>query len=408
MALHLIAALALGANTLSLPAPNSEPTVGPTVALSAAHRAIPAWGRKYNVNCNHCHYPAVPRLNAKGYAFKWAGYRMPEEIGENQEVKQVSEYLAARFDFRYVWRKTESKAATTSSFELDNATLFAGGSVGTNYGAFFEFEHVADEPVELVNNFYGVWGKEKSYGGARVGLMHWLLRGAVAGFDRPTAINTVTVLANPLTKGGVPFKFSADQLGAEAFYVMNKNRLSFELLNGISPEGIEGHSPNTKDFAAIDQWIYDVNGSGLTAVAYFGAIAGLDTTITATSHYNRYAISANKFYKRLEVLGGYAYAKDNDLPVGTVFNSSSVTGSGFWGYTGYTFPSSFTAFGRYEHLNSNKDVANSGNVRYVLGGVIPVNLPEYLRLAAEYTLDKPRPTNSLKKYGFTLQALLNF
>ena len=71
--------------------------------------AIPAWARKYNMNCSGCHSPAVPRLNGKGYAFKWAGYRMPEEIGENQEVKQVSEYLAARFVFNYSWNKTQTE-----------------------------------------------------------------------------------------------------------------------------------------------------------------------------------------------------------------------------------------------------------------------------------------------------------
>jgi hypothetical protein len=392
MRLHIVAALTLGAALL---------------APSDAH-AIPAWARKYNMNCSGCHAPAVPRLNAKGFLFKWAGYRMPDEIGENQEVKNYSEYVAARMDFRYIYRKTEKTPTTANSLELDNASLFAGGAIGKYYGAFFEFEHAIDEPVELQNSVYGVWGKEKSFGGIRGGMMHWFLRGGVAGFDRPTGINTVTVLGSALTRNGVPFKFSQDQLGAEAFYVMNKNRLSFEVLNGLDPSGIEGHSPDTKDFVAIDQYIYDAFGSGIAAVAYIGAIANLDSTLEQTSHYTRFAVSANKIFKNFEVLGGYAYGKDNDLPVGARFKSSSITGSGFWGYAGYTFPSSLTAFGRYEYVDSNKDVANSGNVRYAIGSVLPVNLPEYLRLAAEYTLDAPRPTNSLKKHAFIVQALLNF
>ena len=44
---------------------------------SDAH-AIPAWARKYNMNCSGCHYPVVPQLNGDGLAFKWAGYRRPE------------------------------------------------------------------------------------------------------------------------------------------------------------------------------------------------------------------------------------------------------------------------------------------------------------------------------------------
>lgn len=375
---------------------------------SGAH-AIPAWARKYNMNCSGCHSPAVPRLNAKGFAFKWAGYRMPEEIGENAEVKQLSDYLAARFRFRYNWRKTEEKRTDVNSFALNDATIFAGGAVGKWFGAFLEYEHAADE-VELTNNVYGVWGKEKSFGGVRFGQMHWLLRGAVAGFDRPTGISTPTPLANRLTKGGVPFNFGTDQLGLEAFYVINKNRLSVEVLNGINEEGKgdEGGSPSHKDIVAIDQFIYDANGSGLTAVAYFGSISGLDPTQTETARYTRLAASANKIFNRFELMAGYAWAKDRDLPVGSTFATSEITGQGFWGYVGFTFPNSMTTFGRYEYLDTNKDISNSGNRRYVLGAVLPISLPEYLRMAAEYTLDDPRAKDGLKRHGISVEAMLNF
>jgi hypothetical protein len=372
-------------------------------------RAIPAWARKHNVNCSFCHGPAVPRLNAQGFAFKWAGYRMPEEIGKSQEVKQISDYLAARFNMQYVWQKTESKSADVNAFVLDNATIFVGGPIGKWFGAFLEFSHSA-EGVELVNNLYGVWGKPNSYGGARVGQMHWLLEGAVAGFDRPTGISAPAPLDEPLTEGGVPFSFGIHELGMEAFYVGGMNRLSFELLNGINSDGMGDGvgSPHHKDFAAIDQFIFDDNGSGITAVAYRGSIDGLDPTRDITSHYNRYAVSANKIVKRLEFTGGYVYGKDTDLPIGSNFSTRSVNGWGAWGYAGYTFPNALTAFGRLDYVNSNRDVANTGNTRYVFGSVLPVNLPEYLRLAAEYTLDNPHAPASLKRNGFTLEAMLNF
>ena len=380
----------------------------PLLPVSEA-QAIPAWARKYNMNCSGCHGPAVPRLNAKGFAFKWAGYRLPEEIGENQEVKQISEYLAARFNMRYVWQKTQSQPADVNAFVLDNATIFAGGPIGKSFGVFLEFAHSSDG-VELVNNVYGVWGKPNSFGGARVGQMHWLLEGGVAGFDRATGISIASPLDEPLTEGGVPFNFGAHQRGLEAFYVGGKNRLSFEVLNGVNAEGMgdAAGSPRHKDFAAIDQFIYDNNGSGLTAIAYVGSIDGLDPTSGITSHFNRFAVSANKIFGTVEFLGGYVYGKDTDLPVGPTFSATSVNGSGFWGYAGYTFPSTLTAFGRLDYVNSNRDIANTGNTRYVLGGVLPINLPEYLRMAAEYTLDSPHAPASLKRHGLTLEAMLNF
>src|SRR5713101_5771652 len=71
-------------------------------AFAKAHALIPAWARKYNMNCSGCHYPAAPRLNANGMRFKWAGYRMPDEFDESQSVEKVQNYLSVRGRFDYV------------------------------------------------------------------------------------------------------------------------------------------------------------------------------------------------------------------------------------------------------------------------------------------------------------------
>ena len=377
-------------------------------APADAH-ALPAWARKYNMNCSGCHSPAVPRLNAKGFAFKWAGYRMPEEIGENQEAKQVTNYLAARATFQYMFGKTETQSADVNTFVLDNATLFAAGSLGKNYGAMFEFSHNANG-VDLMVNMIGVWGKETEWYGVRGGEMHWLNEGSVAGFDRATGINFATPIGGPTTSAN-PFQFDSHGLGIEAFYVKGKNRLSFEVLNSLNPAGnMSGAgAPTTKDFVAIDQFIYDNRGSGFTAAGYFGSIAGLDTlALGTTSHYTRVALTANKIFKSAELLGGYVYSQDRDLPLGKTFSSTSMTGSGYWVYGGYTMPSALTMFSRYEFVNPNTDATDAGSTRWVLGGVMPANLPEYLRMAAEYTLDMPKAAGALKRHGFTLEMMFSF
>jgi mono/diheme cytochrome c family protein len=42
-------------------------------------QAIPAFARKYNVDCTYCH-TAWPQLNRTGYIFRRLGYRMPYEV----------------------------------------------------------------------------------------------------------------------------------------------------------------------------------------------------------------------------------------------------------------------------------------------------------------------------------------
>jgi mono/diheme cytochrome c family protein len=42
-------------------------------------QAVPAFARKYNVDCTYCH-TAWPQLNRTGYIFRRLGYRMPWEV----------------------------------------------------------------------------------------------------------------------------------------------------------------------------------------------------------------------------------------------------------------------------------------------------------------------------------------
>jgi hypothetical protein len=380
--------------------------------------AIPAWSRKYNVNCSHCHYPAVPRLNATGQKFKWAGFRLADEdeIGAKLEVTNVSDHLAVRTRLRYSYDKTEDQPVSSSQFELNDVTLFAAGPFSKNLGAFLELEHAGNE-VELVTNMLGIFGPETNYGGVRAGQFHWLVREGLAGFDRPTGISTPTPLSG-VTTGAIPFRLNTDQLGAEAFYVLSgthlTNRLSFEVLNGVSPEGRGAGGSDTdtkKDLVGIEQLLYDDLGSGLTLVGYRGAIEGLiPEEPDVDSHFWRFAASANKFVGSFEILAGYVYSKDEDLPVGaeSPFTIDEISGDGLWFYGGYTLPNSLTLFGRYEFVDPNGDVDDDGNNRFVIGGVLPVSLPEYLRLAAEYTLDDPQASDGLKRHRLQAEAMFNF
>jgi hypothetical protein len=279
---------------------------------------------------------------------------MPEDIGKPASVDEVKNYIALRGRVRYVYDKTEGQPASTSSFQFNDATLFFAGPFGKNYGAFFELERESNGELGLQAHVESAWGKEKSYGGFRVGLMHWLLRDGVAGFDRPTGIRTPIPVDGPLT-AGIPFAFSQDQLGMEVYYVAGRNRLSAEVLNGINAGGGAGASDSDKkkDFVVTDQFLFDDAGSGLTAVGYYGSLRGADPAAeSVTSHFWRVALSANKIVNQFEALGGVVYGKDTDLPTGGAFSSPDVTGLGYWFYAGYSVPvksggNPLTLYGRY-------------------------------------------------------------
>ena len=167
------------------------------VTPSEAH-AIPAWARKYNMNCSGCHYPAPPRLNAAGLRFRWAGYRMPEEIGEAATVTQISNYISARGQVAFNFQKQTGQSAETA-FDAEEATLFYGGPFGKNFTGWFEFERGTGGEFGLASQVGGVWGGEHSYRGFKVGMGHWLENVGIAGFDRMVGFSQPLPLEGPVT-----------------------------------------------------------------------------------------------------------------------------------------------------------------------------------------------------------------
>jgi hypothetical protein len=359
--------------------------------LARAHARIPAWARKYNMNCSGCHYPAPPRLNATGMRFKWAGYRMPEEIGEAVSVEKVQNYVSAGAEVDFTYEKTSgAPAATTNVFSAPDVVLFYAGPFGKSFGGFLELAHGPNGEIERVLQISSIWGTAKGYGGFRAGQIHNFVEWGVAGFDRLPGPTMPLALDGPMT-GTIPFSLAGPRLGAEAYYVMGSNRLSAQVLNGVAPDGTGdvGEGNLKKDFLVTDQLLLDNAGSGVQAVGYYGSVVDLDTLVAPglTSHFWRVGVSANKIYHDFEVLGGLLYARDRDLPGG----APETKGMAYW-VSGQYFlgKPELTLYGRYEFLDPNTSTAADGLHRYVVGSVLPVTLPQYLRCALEYHHDAPQ------------------
>jgi len=361
-------------------------------SVAGQARAIPAWARKYNMNCDGCHYPAPPRLNAQGLRFRWAGYRMPDDFNEQADVQRVANYIAANGTAVWEYQKTSGSPTDANGLSLDNLTLWYAGPFGRNFSGFFELEREAPDELGAIAQVEGVWGRPQAYGGARVGQMHVLFEGGVAGFDRPVSIST-PLAVDPVT-AGIPFSMAEHQLGVEGFYVTGSNRVSAMMLNGIENTGEPAGSDHTqKDFAVSDQLLLDSHGSAVYALVYRGTVVGLDpAAATNQSHFVRVAVSASKVVSNVELLGGFVYGRDSDLPTGPgLFAADHINGAGYWFSGQYALGGNGGAvYGRYEFVDPDRDVADNGMTRFVVGGILPLTLPQYLRVTAEVGRIQPQ------------------
>ena len=81
--------------------------------MESRHAAagVPAFARKYGVNCTTCHWPVSPKLNGFGLRFRWRGYRMENEVGQSLKVDDVKNHLAYRATGEYAYVKAKGGPA---------------------------------------------------------------------------------------------------------------------------------------------------------------------------------------------------------------------------------------------------------------------------------------------------------
>lgn len=376
--------------------------------------ALPAWARRYNMNCSGCHTPAVPRLNATGLAFKWAGFRMPDEIGEAAEVRKIENYLAARVIAAYDNVRRRGEDAEADGFSVPSASLFAAGPLGKHFGAYLEFDRESEGTVDLIGSMIGVWGGADRYGGFRLGQGHMLMAGGgVAGFDRPTAISTPLAYDESLTEV-IPLRLAGDQVGVEAFTVLGgRVRTAVQLLNGVVlGGGEEGAAVSKRDIVVTNQFMWDDAGSGLGVAAYLGNASGLFPAEPERGRrFYRLSATANKIVDRFEMMGGYVIGKDLKVPMGDSLApvTRSPVGSSFWVQGQYTAKGTpLTLFGRYELLAPDRDDADLSRTRALVGAVVPMSLPEYFRWSIELWRDSFEAAAIPERTGLATRLQVSF
>lgn len=394
------------------------------MAMCGEAWAIPAWARKYGVSCNVCHRPNVPRLNDYGHHFRKLGYRVPEEIGQQPEYKEIGQYISMRGRMRYEYQDFE-RGQNTSRFKWNDATLFFAGPVTKNLSSFFEWEWEDTDDLALLGQFQWLFGGPDRYAQVRVGQMHALSRVGWAGFDRPSGISTTDVIGSTLTTTAVPFTFAKDQRGVEVTAGLTPDiRVIGQLTNGLNEagNGVSGSQEDDteKDILLAYEHMLGSRGSGLTAVFYkgiwhqaagtsVGGTALLDDDAYTQFAFYRYGLTGSWVFgtpflpdHESEVQGGMIFAHD-DVPDLYPTGKSNADGQAYFlGLEQYFNDAS--VFGRLDFRNLEVSGPDNWRRKYTLGAARQIN--DYLRLAIEGFVNDSESAND--SFGATAEAMFNF
>lgn len=111
--------------------------MGLSFATSGAN-AVPSFASKTEKNCSYCH-TAWPQLNAKGRAYKEAGYRLPAEVGKDTgNFLEQGEFPISAVLFTRPYDKKDSGDHKVRA--LHEAEVIVAASIGKNLSGFFELE----------------------------------------------------------------------------------------------------------------------------------------------------------------------------------------------------------------------------------------------------------------------------
>jgi hypothetical protein len=303
-------------------------------------QAMPMFARKYHMDCSGCHDALTyPRLNATGYKFRRAGFRMPETIGQ-EEVTEFSfgDYFSGRIQSRFTADRVSDKTtpvettSTTDTFEMREITLYPiTGSFLENWASETEISMAPDETPELENAYVrGVWGDRDFWFEARGGLFHPYE--GIGGSDRSLGVS------RPLfeTQGAnqnqdTLFRiWGVDQVGVEAGIQWHDFSLSSAVVNGITPTveegktvgvGITTDSNTSKDVIVMANQLFGERSSVSAYYAHGTAALPVDpagfvdgsNTMTFDDDYDRIAAFGAFGLANFTVMGGGELGFDKQL-----------------------------------------------------------------------------------------------
>ena len=365
-------------------------------------QAVPAFARKYHVNCNTCH-TRPPRLNPFGERFLENGYQMPgtEDGGTTGKRKlgdltldDVSQYVAFRLRGNAVrsfgYSDSGATGATENRTEMafpEVFSMFTTGTITSNVGFFVELESNLEEEATGVERGFVTFNNlgKLDLAHLRVGKLdpsaffsYPTLRQQLElvgdNTDATTAFTTPTINRISLT----PLAFAAKFYGL--FDRAGNPILPFQpsLYNAVAEMGVDVHgrpfgehflyqvgilnganepfgdSNNPKDWyvmARIDHSPFDLMSASLSGFAYFGNNNAKVATNTADVSWNRYGVAGTIRYHMIDIYGAFTIDRIRDLP-STLEATFDATATGGTLAADILLTDRLLVSARYDHLDA--------------------------------------------------------
>ena len=351
--------------------------LGYAVLAPQPGQAIPAFARKFGLKCYSCH-TIPPALNKTGYMFKRLGYRVPpDEMDGTKPAPKISDLgkdikfsitnslaLIAQGSFTVDKTKGDGISPTSSSsFNLDEAALFAAGAVpDSGFSYFTHFELFQDGSTGLEQAVMGYTaGRANSSYFVKAGEMHM----QEGEGTRAAMFYNLFPDPAPLLTNASPVNFSLDQhpVGVNVGYTWASNyfkqvfAVSAKVTNGLNADGSEilfNSTKNSKDYWLDADYWFGPDG-GVTFMTYYGKKdqvqnQGAADEFTYRPIIRRYGVFGNYlFFDKLDVLGGYLRSNDDwqDEPGATVTHFIS---NGYRAELDYYIQRGFAVMARYDRM----------------------------------------------------------
>jgi len=343
---------------------------------AAPLQAIPAFARKYNLKCYNCH-TIPPALNKTGYMFKRLGYRLPPDDMDGTKAwpkvaaldKEIKFDLTKAFAIigqgSFTAEKTNASGSPVSStsFNLDEAALFAAGNIpDTNFSYFVHYELYqggSNFLEQAVGGYTG--GRANSSYFIKAGQMH------MQEGEGTRAAMFYNLFPDPaLTLTNIdPINFTLDQhpVGVNIGYTWASPyfkqifAVSGKVTNGLAADGseiISASTKNSKDYWFDADYWFGPDG-GVTFMTYYGTKdqvqnqGGADQ-FTYRPRIRRYGVFGNYlFFDKVDVLGGYIRSSD-DWKDAVDSVTGSYTSNGYRAEADYYLQTGFALMARYDRL----------------------------------------------------------